>query len=334
MAGQCDCIAPSKVSTAPECRVVALTSCCVHSPTSIAGAADAFNHDLDAIRSAYRPFDSIIPLDPASLKRIPLSTPPRTPPPDERGTTAQQRVDSRESSVDGSEVVYPLILVTGQSGDRSTNQRRADLLTLSRRRKRLHWIAYSSRDSPRRQIVSASPPDDTDSAHDFGLRSGVVVLDNMANSNLEVLHRVRILASKFHKEQGLPLQRHPPLYFHACDIQDRVGLAAIFKLYSLTSVTSRITSAIHFAALKSVSGSLSDPIAYYQINVGGTLNLVEILARWNAKKLVFSSSCVVYGSECDGEGITEEMCDIQAGASKGITNPCAPTCSLRDPALR
>lgn len=145
----------------------------------------------------------------------------------------------------------------------------------------------------------------------------------MANSNLEVLHRVRILASKFHKEKELPAHRHPPLYFHPCDIQDRVGLAAVFQLYSLTPSTSRIVSAIHFAALKSVSGSLSDPIAYYQVNLGGTLNLVEILARWNAKKVVFSSSCVVYGSECDGEGITEDLCDVQAGSSKGITNPCA-----------
>lgn len=152
--------------------------------------------------------------------------------------------------------------------------------------------------------------------------SGVVVIDNMANSKVEVLHRVRILAAKHHTGNGLASKRHSPLYFHACDIRDSIALEAVFKLYAKTDTTSRIVSAIHFAALKSVSESLADPISYYQVNVTGTLNLIEALGRWSAKKLVFSSSCVVYGSECDGEGITEDSCDVSSGASKGITNPC------------
>lgn len=184
-----------------------------------------------------------------------------------------------------------------------------------------YWRSCRRASSKSRPLQLASCPR-AELTCPFETSSGVVVIDNMANSNMEVLHRVRILAAKYHKERGLAPASHPPLYFHPCDIQDRLGLASLFALYALTPTTSRIASAIHFAALKSVSGSLSDPIGYYQINVGGTLNLVEVLARWNAKKLVFSSSCVVYGSECDGEGITEEMCDVQAGASKGITNPC------------
>ena len=150
----------------------------------------------------------------------------------------------------------------------------------------------------------------------------MVVLDNLENSHLEVLHRVRILAAQHHTTAGLPLAHHPPLYFHSCDVQDRSALAAVFSLYATAPSTSRIVSAIHFAALKSVSGSLTDPLSYYQINVGGTLNLAGILARWNCKKLVFSSSCVVYGAEADGEGILEEQLDVRLGASKGITNPC------------
>lgn len=50
--------------------------------------------------------------------------------------------------------------------------------------------------------------------------------------------------------------------------------------------------------------------------------MVECLDTWGCKRLVFSSSCVVYGAECDGEGIREEACDVELGASKGITNPC------------
>lgn len=152
------------------------------------------------------------------------------------------------------------------------------------------------------------------------------MLDNLENSQVEVLHRVRILAAKHHSDLGLPLHLHPPLYFHPCDVQDRPALAAVFATYASSLTTSHIVAAIHFAALKSVAGSLRDPLSYYQINVGGTLNLVDILAKWDCRRLVFSSSCVVYGAECDGEGILENMCDVRLGASKGITNPC--TCPL------
>ncbi|ORY82907.1 hypothetical protein BCR35DRAFT_290674 [Leucosporidium creatinivorum] len=256
------------------------------SPTSVPANLETANSDAQALADVYRPYNSITPLNPDSLRRIPLSTPPSTPPPDRKGSVAQAQALLEKTKLDQAEDEYPLILVTGGSGFIGS-----------------HTVL---------EILQEG-------------KYGVVVIDNMANSNIEVLHRVRILAAKYHKDKGLPTHRHPPLYFHPCDIQDRAGLATLFELYARTPTTSRIASAIHFAALKSVSGSLSDPIAYYQINVGGTLNLVEVLAKWKAKKLVFSSSCVVYGSECDGEGITEDMCDVQAGASKGITNPYGRT---------
>lgn len=57
----------------------------------------------------------------------------------------------------------------------------------------------------------------------------------------------------------------------------------------------RITAVIHFAALKSLPESFENPIAYYQNNVTGTLNLIEVMQEHNVKKLVFSSSAIVYG---------------------------------------
>lgn len=53
--------------------------------------------------------------------------------------------------------------------------------------------------------------------------------------------------------------------------------------------------------------------------------MIEILTKWNIKKLVFSSSCVVYGSDCDGEGILESDCIIGQGGGNGITNPYGKT---------
>lgn len=174
--------------------------------------------------------------------------------------------------------------------------------------------------------------------------SGCVVIDSLANSHPESLSRVRLLASQYHHSRSLPSSQHPPLYFHTCDLRDITTMHQIFDLYALPSSSpsspatppratpapapathprlSRIVSAIHFAALKSVPGSIADPLSYYRVNVTGTLNLIECLEKWEARQLVFSSSCVVYGSEKDGEGITEDMCDVSKGASKGITNPC------------
>jgi UDP-glucose 4-epimerase len=91
----------------------------------------------------------------------------------------------------------------------------------------------------------------------------VVVIDNLNNSHLEVLHRVRTLASQYHTKASLPSTLHPPLYFHSCDIQDRTELGRVFDVYARESIMmsdgtqkamSRIVAAIHFAALKSVTG--------------------------------------------------------------------------------
>jgi UDP-arabinose 4-epimerase len=52
---------------------------------------------------------------------------------------------------------------------------------------------------------------------------------------------------------------------------------------------------IHFAAFAYVEESVRDPGAYFRNNVGGTLNLLEAMARANVRRLVFSSTCAVYG---------------------------------------
>ena len=58
---------------------------------------------------------------------------------------------------------------------------------------------------------------------------------------------------------------------------------------------SRIEAVVHFAALKSVEESTTDPGAYFDANVGGTLALLRAMAATGARRIVFSSSCAVYG---------------------------------------
>ena len=81
-----------------------------------------------------------------------------------------------------------------------------------------------------------------------------------------------------------------------------VAAAARFVQVDLNDFDSveRVVSAgfdgvLHFAALAQVGESVSHPERYYRTNVGGTLNLLESMTRHGVKRLVFSSTCAVYG---------------------------------------
>ena len=71
------------------------------------------------------------------------------------------------------------------------------------------------------------------------------------------------------------------------DLLDRDALA--------TAVTAEFDGVLHFAALALVSESVSHPERYYRTNVGGTLNLLEAMSAAGIGRLVFSSTCAVYG---------------------------------------
>jgi UDP-glucose 4-epimerase len=52
---------------------------------------------------------------------------------------------------------------------------------------------------------------------------------------------------------------------------------------------------LHFAALALVGESVEHPERYYRTNVGGSLNLLEAMVAAGVGRLVFSSTCAVYG---------------------------------------
>jgi UDP-glucose 4-epimerase len=103
----------------------------------------------------------------------------------------------------------------------------------------------------------------------------IVVVDNLYNSKEESLKRVEQLARK-------------ALDFHKVDILDTDSLNNVFRDASFDAV-------IHFAGLKAVGESVTDPLIYYQNNVIGTISLCEAMIKHNVKNLVFSSSATVYG---------------------------------------
>jgi UDP-glucose 4-epimerase len=105
----------------------------------------------------------------------------------------------------------------------------------------------------------------------------VVVVDNYSNSSPEALAQVAKVAGR------------PLLAAYNVDIRDRHSLAEAFKQHSIDVV-------IHFAAMKSIAESVQIPLDYYDNNVGGTAGLLRVMHEHAVHRLVFSSSCSIYGN--------------------------------------
>jgi UDP-glucose 4-epimerase len=71
------------------------------------------------------------------------------------------------------------------------------------------------------------------------------------------------------------------------DLRDRDAIAP--------ALAEGFDGVLHFAALALVGESVSHPGLYYRTNVGGTLNLLEVMQEVGIPRLVFSSTCAVYG---------------------------------------
>ncbi|ANX13959.1 UDP-glucose 4-epimerase GalE [Fictibacillus arsenicus] len=125
----------------------------------------------------------------------------------------------------------------------------------------------------------------------------VVVLDNLSNSNLIALDRVKEITGK-------------EIKFYKADLLNKDEISAVFHQNNIEAV-------IHFAGLKAVGESNRIPLKYYQNNITGTLNLCEIMGNFGVKRLVFSSSATVY-SRFNENPLTED-------SKLGATNPYGRT---------
>ena len=73
------------------------------------------------------------------------------------------------------------------------------------------------------------------------------------------------------------------------DIRDKSGLAEIFK-------ESKPDLVIHLAAMAGVRPSIADPFLYYDVNVNGTLTVLETMRQFGVRRMIFASSSSVYGN--------------------------------------
>jgi len=109
------------------------------------------------------------------------------------------------------------------------------------------------------------------------LKSGhdVLVIDNLSNGHELALKRVQNITNC-------------ELGFINADIRDVNSMKNIFAEFKPETV-------IHFAGLKAVSESVSEPLKYYNVNVDGSISLLMAMNNAGCNSIIFSSSATVYG---------------------------------------
>ena len=123
---------------------------------------------------------------------------------------------------------------------------------------------------------------------------GVIVIDNLCNSNPKSLDRVQELTGK-------------TLKFYEGDVRDETLLTKIFT-------ENEIGCVIHFAGLKAVGESVAKPWEYYDNNLNSTLVLTKVMKQFGMKNIIFSSSATVYTAD-------NEMPLKETSRTGNCTNP-------------
>ena len=103
----------------------------------------------------------------------------------------------------------------------------------------------------------------------------VIIIDNLSNSQLFILDNIKNITGV------------KPIFYNV-DLVDFDKLNKIF-------ISHKIDGVIHFAAFKSVSESVKNPLKYYENNLISLLNILKSMKENNVSNIVFSSSCTVYG---------------------------------------
>lgn len=113
----------------------------------------------------------------------------------------------------------------------------------------------------------------------------VIIIDDLSNSNLNVLDGIYNITGV------------KPI-FEKIDLKKKLSLCDFFSQYY------DINGVIHFAASKAVGESVNNPLRYYENNIHSLIYLIQEISKLPTQKLIFSSSCTVYG-QADKLPITE-----------------------------
>ncbi len=99
------------------------------------------------------------------------------------------------------------------------------------------------------------------------------------------------------------MQSHPDFHLYEADIRDREALSEIWAQEKPERV-------VHIAAMAGVRYSIEHPELYQEVNVGGTLNVLEQSRRHGVQNLVLASSSSVYGVDCQAPFREDAPCAL------------------------
>lgn len=145
----------------------------------------------------------------------------------------------------------------------------------------------------------------------------IVVADNYYNSCPEALKRVREITGKDFK-------------FVEADMTDHAAVEKVF------AENPGIDCVIQFAAYKAVGESVSKPIEYYSNNLNCTLNILDVMRRYDCHNIIFSSSATVYGDPASvpiREDFPVGATTNPYGTTKVFTERILTDCCKADPEL-
>ena len=126
-----------------------------------------------------------------------------------------------------------------------------------------------------------------------------IIIDNFSNSEERALEGVASILGK-------------EVTCYRTDCTDAAALREVFEQEP------GIAGVIHFAAYKAVGESVAEPLKYYHNNLGSLVALLQVMEEYNVNKLVFSSSCTVYGIP-DQLPVTEQTPVQKANSPYGNT---------------
>ncbi|GGW50301.1 UDP-glucose 4-epimerase GalE [Vreelandella hamiltonii] len=142
----------------------------------------------------------------------------------------------------------------------------------------------------------------------------VVLLDDLSNSVASVVPRIEKITGR-------------AAAFYQGDVRDAALLASIFEQHPIDAV-------IHCAGLKAVGESVTQPLAYYDTNVHGSIVLCQAMAKAGIKRLIFSSSATVYGVDAIPpyvETMGRGSCTSPYGTSKAMVEQVLEDLCASDP---
>ncbi len=115
----------------------------------------------------------------------------------------------------------------------------------------------------------------------------LIVIDSLINSSEKVIDKIKYI---FKKKKS---KAYKNLKFLKGDLRNKNFVNSIFR--NQLNKGTPIQGVIHFAGLKSVPQSFSEPLNYWENNVYGTINLLKAMEKYLCNLIVFSSTATVYG---------------------------------------